>query len=100
MAETREWTGSGICCGPKARPQGASAALKALELVRGLDVRLTELRPCHNEVEPDGPVARAWDTLIGAIARAEMRGDELVEAAAPFAPSKKPQFVRRPPASG
>ena len=96
----REWTGDGICCGPKARPQVASAAMKALELVRGLDVRLAELRPCHDEVPRDGPVARAWDVLIGSVARTEMRADELLVASQPFVPSKNRQFVRRAPASG
>ena len=74
--------------------------MKALELVRGLDVRLAELRPCHDEVPRDGPVARAWDVLIGSVARTEMRADELLVASQPFVPSKNRQFVRRAPASG
>ena len=92
----KEWTG-GIGCGPRPRAQGAAAARKALEAVRALDVRLDALRPHSDETPPDGPTAHAWDALIGAIARAEMRADELVEAAAPFV-AKKHAFVRRAPA--
>ena len=97
---TREWTGSGISAGPKARPQVASAALKALELVRGLDVRLAELRPAHNEVAPGSELGLAWQVLVGSVARTEMRADELLAAAQPFAATKNRPFVRRPPASG
>ena len=97
---TREWTGSGIGCGPRPRPQPASAALKALELVRGLDVRLDELRPRHDEASPDSPQGLAWSALIGCVARCELRVDELIEVAEPIKPSKNRTFVRRPPASG
>ena len=100
MSDTaREWTGDGICCGPKARPQPASAALKALELVRGLDVRLDALRPAHNEVAPGSELGLAWMSLLGCVARCELRVDELIEVAAPIKPSRR-EFVRRPPASG
>ena len=96
----REWTGGsdgGAVRRP--RPQGASAAQKALRLVRALDMQLDELRPRYDETPPDGPTAHAWDALVGAIARAEMRGDELVEATAPFVGTKK-VYVRRPSKTG
>ena len=97
---TKEWSGDTIGNGPRLRPGAASAAMKAREFVRALDVRLAELRPAHNEVAPGSELGIAWMSLIGCVARTEMRADELLAAAQPFAATKNRPFVRRPPASG
>lgn len=68
---------------PVDRPSRRKAAERAIVLVGRLDACLNTLRPTETE-EPSGtPVGRAWDTLIGTVARATLRADELLEAVTP-----------------
>ena len=78
---------------PVDRPTRRKAAQRAVVLVGRLDARLDALRPTQAEASPDSAVGRAWDTLIGTVARATLRADELLEAATP--PSAKNDQVYR-----
>ena len=51
-----------------------------------LDAVLGTLRPTEAEVATNSPVGRAWDSLIGTVARAQLRADELLEVVAPPRP--------------
>ena len=60
-----------------------------------LDAYLDKLRPTETEEPTDSPVGRAWDTLLGTVARATLRADELLEAATPPRPKNDQVFPTR-----
>ena len=68
---------------PVDRPSRRKAAERAVVLVGRLDARLDTLRPTETEEPSGSPVGRAWDTLLGTVARAPLRADELLAAATP-----------------
>ena len=68
---------------PVDRPTRCKAAQRAVVLVGRLDACLHTLRPTETEASPDSTEGRAWDTLIGTVARATLRADELLAAATP-----------------
>lgn len=61
-----------------------AAARKAMYAVSRLDAMLDALRPTEAEVPPETPLGRAWSGLIGSVARATLRADELIEAVTPL----------------
>ncbi len=52
--------------------------------VEKLDALLDSIRPTEAEAPPDTPLGTAWDSLIGSVARAQMRADDLITAVTPL----------------
>jgi len=69
---------------PVERPTRINAARKAAREVAKLDELLDELAPIDAEAHPESPQGRAWTALVGTVARATLRADELVEAETPL----------------
>ena len=61
-----------------------AAARKAMVAVNKLDALLDSIRPAETEAHPHGQLGQAWDRLLGTVARASLRADELVEAVTPL----------------
>ncbi len=80
---------------PVERPSRRKAAEKAALAVGKLDALLDTLRPTDAEAAAGSPVGRAWDSLIGAVARAQLRADGLLEAVTPPRPKNDQVFQKR-----
>ena len=80
---------------PVGRPSRRNAAEKAVVAVNRLDSFLDGLRPTDTEAAAGSPVGRAWASLIGAVARAQLRADELLESVTPARPKNDQVFQKR-----
>ena len=80
--------------GPTPRPTRLVAAQRVVKAVAALDVLLDNLRPTDAEAHPDSQQGRAWIALIGAVTRATLRADEVLQGELPPVKAKRP-FVKR-----
>lgn len=69
---------------PVERPSRINAARLAAREVTKLDELLDELAPLDVEAHPESPQGRAWAGLVGIVARATLRADEVIEAETPL----------------
>ena len=61
-----------------------TAARKAVRAIAQLDELLDDLRPLDSEAHPDTRAGRAWAQLVGSVARAGLRADDVLDVETPL----------------